>query len=277
MFSVFNGSLNENSLLSNNRIILKFIFNFRLFNRRNIFLIHFLLKLTYQVIQSSTPTPPSDTSQRLDFSNLREHFKAPSSNNPSSNNKNQTKAAKLNYKSDFLPNLSLRDNVLLQNSHTIEKSNERVVNAVLAAKYNPVITKPLSQWLKGSNIIINFDSIFKFIFNIRKLLIDDLPSYSLSATQYGVKLREKIDIVFGVNKGTLKKLSLTKSLTLEQISIIKAEMEQYIVSKNGVPNSHDISWRNAVKAIDQERFATNLKFNKIISAANEDIENGQLR
>jgi hypothetical protein len=57
----------------------------------------------------------------------------------------------LNYKSDFLPSLSLRDNLLLKNSHTIEKSNERVVNAVLAAKNNPEITKPLSQWQKGKS------------------------------------------------------------------------------------------------------------------------------
>ena len=44
---------------------------------------------------------------------------------------------------------------------------------------------------------------------------------------------------------------LTKSLTLEQLSILKGEMEQYIVSKNGVTNSHDTSWRNAVIAMDQ--------------------------
>ena len=30
-----------------------------------------------------------------------------------------------------------------------------------------------------------------------------------------------------------------------------------VVSKNGVANSHEVSWRNAVKAIDQERFAAN--------------------
>jgi hypothetical protein len=72
-------------------------------------------------------------------------------------------------------------------------------------------------------------------------------------------------------------LSLTKSLTLEQLSIIKAEMEQYIVSKNGVANSHEVSWRNAVKAIDQERFAANKILKKIIAEANEDIANGQLR
>ena len=49
------------------------------------------------------------------------------------------------------------------------------------------------------------------------------------------------------------------------------------MSKNGVTYSHDISWRNSVKGIDQERFAANLKFKKIITAANEIIENGQLR
>ena len=85
----------------------------------------------------------------------------------------------------------------------------------------------------------------------QKLLKDDLPSYSLSSTQYGIKLREKIDVVFGVNKATLKKLPLTQSLTLEQLSILKGELEQYIVSKNGVTYSHDISWRNSVKGIDQ--------------------------
>ena len=52
--------------------------------------------------------------------------------------------------------------------------------------------------------------------------------------------------------------------------------KMYIVSKNGVLNSL-IYWRNAVKAIYQERFASNLKFKKIITVANEDIENGQLR
>ena len=52
--------------------------------------------------------------------------------------------------------------------------------------------------------------------------------------------------------------------------------KMYFVGKN-VPNSHDISWRNSVKGIDQERFAANLKFKKIITAANEIIENGQLR
>ena len=36
--------------------------------------------------------------------------------------------------------------------------------------------------------------------------------------------------------------------------------KMYIVSKNGVLNSL-ISWRNAVKAIEQERFAANLKNN----------------
>ena len=30
-----------------------------------------------------------------------------------------------------------------------------------------------------------------------------------------------------------------------------------VVSKNGVANSHEVSWRNAVKAIDQERCAAN--------------------
>jgi hypothetical protein len=39
-----------------------------------------------------------------------------------------------------------------------------------------------------------------------KLLKDNLPSYSLSGTQFGAKLREKIDKVFGVNKTSLKKL-----------------------------------------------------------------------
>ena len=91
----------------------------------------------------------------------------------------------------------------------------------------------------------------------QKLLKNSLPSYSLSSTQYGIKLRKKIDVAFGVNKATLKKLPITKSLTLEQLSILKGEMEQYIVSKNGVTNSHDTSWRNAVKAIDQERCAAN--------------------
>ena len=111
----------------------------------------------------------------------------------------------------------------------------------------------------------------------QKLLKDSLPSYSLSSTQYGIKLREKIDVVFGVNKATLKKLPLTQSLTLEQLSILKGEMEQYIVSKNGVTNSHDTSWRNAVKAMDQERSASNIKLKKIFAAVNEDIANGQLR
>ena len=54
-------------------------------------------------------------------------------------------------------------------------------------------------------------------------------------------------------------------------------MEQYIVSKNGVTNSHDTSWRNAVKAMDQERSASNIKLKKIFAAVNEDIANGQLR
>ena len=53
---------------------------------------------------------------------------------------------------------------------------------------------------------------------------------------------------------------------------------KYIVSKNGVTYSHDISWRNSVKAIDQERFGANLKLKKKkITAANEIIEIGQLR
>ena len=70
---------------------------------------------------------------------------------------------------------------------------------------------------------------------------------------------------------------LTKSLTLEQLSILEGEMEQYIVSKNGVTNSHDTSWRNAVKAMDKERSASNIKLKKIFAAVNEDIANGQLR
>ena len=59
-----------------------------------------------QVAQCLTPTTSSEKSQRLDFSNLNEHFKAPSSNHLSSNTNNQKKSATLNYKSDLLPNLS---------------------------------------------------------------------------------------------------------------------------------------------------------------------------
>ena len=49
------------------------------------------------------------------------------------------------------------------------------------------------------------------------------------------------------------------------------------MSKNGVANSHEVSWRNAVKEIDQERFADNKKLKKIKAEANESIANGHLR
>jgi len=49
------------------------------------------------------------------------------------------------------------------------------------------------------------------------------------------------------------------------------------VSKNGVANSHEVSWRNAVKEIDQERFADIKKLKKIKAEANESIANGHLR
>ena len=43
-------------------------------------------------------------------------------------------------------------------------------------------------------------------------------------------------------------------------------MEQYIVSKQGVPNSHGISWHNAVKAIDQERYLASQKLKKFMAS-----------
>ena len=49
------------------------------------------------------------------------------------------------------------------------------------------------------------------------------------------------------------------------------------MSKNGVANSHEVSWRNPVKEIDQERFADIKKLKKIRAEANESIANGDLR
>ena len=43
----------------------------------------------------------------------------------------------------------MKDNILLQNSQTIEKSYGSVINSVLTAKYDPIIIKFLSQWQKG--------------------------------------------------------------------------------------------------------------------------------
>jgi len=48
-------------------------------------------------------------------------------------------------------------------------------------------------------------------------------------------------------------------------------MEQYIVNKNGVQNSNDVSWSNVVITLDQESYFANQKLKKIIAAANEDI------
>jgi hypothetical protein len=78
----------------------------------------------------------------LDFSVLNHNLKQNSIQKPSEEKQNVAKPKKSNYKSSALPNLSLRDQVLFQNAHLIEKSNASLRSAIIHTNVEQAPNKP---------------------------------------------------------------------------------------------------------------------------------------
>ena len=86
----------------------------------------------------------------LDFSGLNHHLRVDPTIQISPENKGPIfKTKKSNYKSSALQSLSLREQILMQNAHLIEKSNASVRSAILHANIDPVVNHSPHQWQKG--------------------------------------------------------------------------------------------------------------------------------